>query len=45
MLTEESQCDFDPTQKAKYYDALSPKVASEKNMEKLKQPILIKPEN
>lgn len=38
MLTEESQCDFDPTKKAAYYDKRSEKVASEEHKDKLVEP-------
>ena len=44
MLTTESQCDFDHTKKAAYYDEKTEKVASEEHKEKLIKPIKIESE-
>lgn len=41
MLTDESHCDFAPSQKAVYVDQLSHKVASEQHKDKLDRPVRI----
>lgn len=45
MLTEDSQCDFDITKKAAYYDEKSHKVASEEHKDKLDKPVKINDED